>query len=105
MAKEKAMTKKKTERLPESLFHWQERILAETKVDLPRMPTLPKPTANDEKLVAEIEAQRPWLRLEYLLHETGCKAPCKCRVRAQVTVYGRYRKPERRIVTYREAAA
>lgn len=88
--------------IPETLTGWQNRICAEPTADVSPQPKPAPPVGNDEKLRREIEARGIWLRLDYFVHEMGCKPPCKCRVKAVVFVFSRHRKPEKKFVTFRE---
>jgi len=94
----------KEERVPESLAAWNARLSAyAASSDLPQVPAQPRQKPDNEaKLRAQIEAQHPFLRLEFFIHEQGCASPCACRVRAWVTKFARYGRPERHLVYFRE---
>lgn len=79
------------------------RAYTEASANLPVSPiTQVEPSDNENKLVKAInEAVSTFqsLRIENILHEAGCKPPCKCDCRAIVSVFRRYRrKPERHVV-------
>jgi len=97
------MKKKNEEKIPESLAAWNARLTAYPAAnDLPQVPTPRQKPDNEAKLRAQIEGQHPFLRLEFFIHEANCTPPCKCRVRAWVTKFARYGRPERHLVYFRE---
>lgn len=97
------MKKKKTEDIPVNPRHARLTAYATPTPEIPVQPIRAKPAQdNESKLRAQIEAQAPWLRLEYVLHEPRCTPPCRCRVRARVTRFAKYGRSTRHLVIYRE---
>jgi len=80
----KTKKKQSEQGLPESLFQWQHKILAEPTVESVQ-PQQPKQKPDNEARLREVIAKEGLrLKLEQIIHERGCVAPCQCDCRALI---------------------
>jgi len=88
--------KKRSEEIPETLIEWSAR-LKQYSNELPMNPLPVAPLDNEARLREIIGREGLRLRLDLIIHEAHCVAPCRCACRALVLSWER-RKWVRRIV-------